>query len=378
MQSFVNAYNSSNVKTPALGDERWLYTPFAKLNKNQYKTKWAALKSLNLEFKPLALSDASTKNKFNCLLKSSRFSDRVSRELANANPDNIFCLKVSQNSVVHQFISLNEIFNYIGDGNLETRFLFVEIGENSKLTIFDDKYDSLHSHHCWTAVDLAGGANVTWISMSPQISSTTMLDCLHVELGRDARFSCFDLLNGGFYTRIERDVFLKEAGADAILVGLSLLTGTEITDVQTNVEHLVGMTKSDQKYKGVLADRSKSVYGGRVKIHKGADGSNSNQLSQNLVLDKGVEVDTKPQLEVDADDVKAAHGASIGKFDPEQLFYLQSRCLSEVEALTLLSYGFCEELVSHVGDSSLHDLLEKRMLQKLQSVGGSKFATSGL
>jgi Fe-S cluster assembly protein SufD len=139
---------------------------------------------------------------------------------------------------------------------------------------------------------------------------------------------------------------------DGVFIGRS----GQLLDHHTNLLHLVGETQSEQLYKGILADESRGVFNGRVVIAKGASGSNSAQLNKNLLLSKRVEIDTKPQLEIENDDVKAAHGAAIGRLDPEHLFYLQSRGIGLSQAVEVLARGFAFESIDKLESDRLREI----------------------
>jgi Fe-S cluster assembly protein SufD len=138
---------------------------------------------------------------------------------------------------------------------------------------------------------------------------------------------------------------LAAPGAEAVVDGLYIENGKQHVDNHTNIEHFVADTRSEQLYKGILDGESRAVFNGRVFIAQDAQRSNSSQLNNNLLLSKRAEVDTKPELEIFADDVKAGHGATIGRLDPEHLFYLRSRAISSDDAVAMLALGFANDLV---------------------------------
>ncbi len=180
-------------------------------------------------------------------------------------------------------------------------------------------------------------------------------------LDRDSQLDTFSLAIGSRFARINIDVKFTAPGAECTLDGLYLLQGEEHVDHHTTVDHTVGNCKTNQLYKGILADKGRAVFNGKIYLRKDAQGSEAYQSNKNLLLSSEAEVDTKPQLEIDANDVKATHGAAIGSINPAELFYLRSRCIGEAEATAMLCHGFAEECVMKVKDDDARALLRDRV-----------------
>ena len=160
-----------------------------------------------------------------------------------------------------------------------------------------------------------------------------------------AQWKHFDLTLPSLWTRHNSKASLLDSGASAKLLGLYFGDQKFYCDHNTNVEHLSKETQSQQIYKGILDQQSEAVFNGGVYIAEGASQSFSEQLNKNLLLSKKSEVHTKPELRIYNDDVKAAHGATVGQLDKEQLFYLQSRGLSQDQAWDYLMQGFVGEVL---------------------------------
>lgn len=162
---------------------------------------------------------------------------------------------------------------------------------------------------------------------------------------RDSRLESLQISLGAKLSRQDLKVRLAAPGAEAFVDGLYVVRDRQHVDNHTAIEHAVGDTTSEQLYKGILDDESRAVFNGRIWIAKDAQRSNSSQLNNNLVLSMKAEVDTKPELEIFADDVKAGHGATVGRLDPEHLFYLKSRAITENDAIMMLAEGFAQDVV---------------------------------
>jgi len=128
--------------------------------------------------------------------------------------------------------------------------------------------------------------------------------------------------------------------------------------------HSAPHSSSSEFFKGVVDERARAVFNGKVIVQPGADGTQAEQTNKNLLLSKLAEVDTKPELEIHADDVKCAHGATVGALDPDQLFYLRSRGVSDTQARRLLTEAFCAEVLVRTSDSKVSEFMQALMRNK--------------
>jgi Fe-S cluster assembly protein SufD len=167
----------------------------------------------------------------------------------------------------------------------------------------------------------------------------------HVELGASATLESFCFSTGGKLSRYDLDVYLAGEGAEAELNGLYLTKAGQVIDHHTTIHHQVPHAVSRQLYKGILDGDSRAVFNGKVVVSRDAQSTSAQQLNRNLLLSDDAEIDTKPELLIDADDVKCAHGASIGQLTDDQIFYLRSRGLGLEESRRLLTMGFADEVL---------------------------------
>lgn len=158
---------------------------------------------------------------------------------------------------------------------------------------------------------------------------------------------------GGQMVRNEIDARLKGKAIECQLNGVYMPVGTEHVDTAIRVHHLAPGSHSDQFYKGVVNDRSHAVFQGKIFVEKPAQQTNAFQQNNNLLLSDDAEIDTKPELEIYADDVKCSHGATVGDLNPLELFYLRSRGLDEASAQSMLTYAFAAEVFERFGDEQL-------------------------
>ena len=182
---------------------------------------------------------------------------------------------------------------------------------------------------------------------------------------RDARFSSHTLAFGGRLLRNDLAVLLADQGADCTLNGLFIGAGRQVIDNHTLVDHAMPHGTSRELYKGILGGQARGVFRGRVIVRPDAQKTNAQQSNPNLLLGEGAEIDTKPQLEIHADDVRCSHGSSIGQLDETALFYLRSRGIPEAEARDLLIRGFAAEILAGLPVAALAEGLDDAVGERL-------------
>jgi Fe-S cluster assembly protein SufD len=187
-----------------------------------------------------------------------------------------------------------------------------------------------------------------------------------VRQGPDSRFASCSVTLGGRLVRNDVDARLDAEGAECALNGLFVVGGVQHVDTHTVVDHVQPRTTSRQLYKGVLDGRARGVFNGRVVVRPGANGTDAHQTNKNLILSDGVEVDSKPQLEIFADDVKCSHGAADGQLAEDAIFYLESRGLDEVTARSLLTHGFANEVLGRIRVEPVRVWCEERLRGRLR------------
>ena len=174
---------------------------------------------------------------------------------------------------------------------------------------------------------------------------------------RDSNFQGFSLMTGAAIARNNLAVTLNGEGAHALLNGLYAVGVSQLVDNHTAVEHRMPTCTSNQLYKGILNDAAHAIFNGNMFVRPIAQGTNSYQLNKNILLGKKSRVDTKPQLEIFADDVKCTHGATIGQLNEDEIFYLQSRAIPKRTAVKMLSHGFVDDVLNTVHSPSIREKL---------------------
>ena len=193
---------------------------------------------------------------------------------------------------------------------------------------------------------------------------------VHVDLHRDARFLGFTLAQGRRLKRIDYHVNHRGEGAHLGLNGVYLPRNKQLIDYHTNVEHRVPHCTTDEVFRGIIGDSAKAVFNGRIHIHPHAQKTLAELSNRNLLTSPTAEINTKPELEIYADDVRCAHGATIAQLDETSVFYLQSRGVTRAEAVRMLSFGFINELLNQVPEQAIQDYLRPRLTALLGQQGG--------
>ena len=187
----------------------------------------------------------------------------------------------------------------------------------------------------------------------------------HVDQARGSHYRSFTLAMGGAIARHNLHVRLNAPGIETLMYGLYLTRGEQVVDNHTAIYHDHPECKSWEVYKGVLDDRSRAVFNGKVFVKPEAQKTDAKQTNRNLLLSTGAKVDTKPQLEIFADDVKCTHGATVGFLDPVGLFYLRSRGIPAAVAQKVLTYAFAAEVVNEVVLEPVRRELDRLVLERL-------------
>jgi Fe-S cluster assembly protein SufD len=186
-----------------------------------------------------------------------------------------------------------------------------------------------------------------------------------VEVSRDSHYRSFSMAMGAALARHNLDVRLADQYSEALLYGLYLTRGSQLVDTHTTIYHDHPNCHSWEVYKGILDGRSRAVFNGKVKVRPEAQKTDAKQTNRNLVLSDSAKVDTKPQLEIFADDVKCTHGATVGRLQELPLFYARSRGISAKEAQRLLTYAFAAEVIEEVALGPVREELEGLVRERI-------------
>jgi len=218
-----------------------------------------------------------------------------------------------------------------------------------------------------TEIVAGEGASVTHVRLQREAAGAFHIANCAVALAKNARYASHAISLGARLSRLNLNVLQQGEGVEVKLDGLALISGRQLSDSHTLMDHAHPNGKCQQLHKCVVGGGAHAVFNGKILVRPGAQLTDSAQQTRTLLLSDKARVDAKPQLEIFADDVKCAHGAAIGQIVAEQLFYLQSRGLSTESARNLLTYAFAAEVVDRIPVPSLVERLEKVVLAQTQA-----------
>ena len=241
-------------------------------------------------------------------------------------------------------------------------------GANSTMRLFE-RYEAqgpgTRFTNTLTTVVLAEGARVRHTRLAREGAPAHHVGLTLVRQAKDSHYAAVTVTTGSALGRQEVHAHLDGSGATCDLSGLSVLGGREHTDHHTAIHHHVSNCQSHELYKGIYAGQSRGAFTGCIVVDKHAQQTTSEQANHNLLISREATAHTRPQLEIHADDVQCAHGATIGQLDPDQMFYLRSRGLGPLAARNLLIHGFASEVLDRVEDDAtragLEQVLEARL-----------------
>jgi len=222
-----------------------------------------------------------------------------------------------------------------------------------------------------TEVFVGQNADLTLYKMQSESEKAYHYGGSYIKQARDARFTHHNFAFGGLLARSDIHVDLDHA-SECELNGLYLGVKRQHIDNHTRINHLKPYAISRELYKGVLDDRARGVFQGRVIVAIDAQKTDSQMNNRNLLLSDDAEADTKPQLEIYADDVKCGHGVTVGQLDEKSIFYLQSRCVDEETARNMLTFAFANEMVDKIKIRTLHDMVLEQVLARFPQEGVNK------
>ena len=216
------------------------------------------------------------------------------------------------------------------------------------------------------------GASIDHYLLQREGDAGFHIGTLEAQLSRQCNFAANSITLAGSLVRNDVHVVLNGEGSECILNGLYLVDGKQHVDNHTEIEHCMPRAKSQELYKGILSGSARGVFNGKILVHKDAQKSDARQTNKNLVLSENAVINTKPQLEIHADDVKCSHGSTVGQLDRDALFYLRSRGIDSAEAQSLLCYAFASEVVSRVKIATMRAELDEYLLMKF---GSNRYAS---
>ena len=275
-------------------------------------------------------------------------------------------VEIQPDAVVQEPIHLIFVSEGSGESVSHPRNLIVA-ARNSRAVVIESYVsirDSVYLTNAVTEIMLGDGARLDHYKIQRESAKGFHVGTTQVRQSRDSQLHSFSFAVGGALARTNIYTSLDGEAATCTLNGLYLADGTQHIDNQTSIEHIAPNCPSHEVYKGVLGGRSHGVFNGKVYVHPEAQKTDGKQSNNNLLLSPTARIDTKPQLEIFADDVKCTHGATVGRLDDTALFYLSSRGIGPERARTLLTYAFAADVLETIELEPLKKDLEEMVLAR--------------
>jgi Fe-S cluster assembly protein SufD len=220
-----------------------------------------------------------------------------------------------------------------------------------------------------TQLFVAADASVAHYKLQQEPARALHIGGIHAAQSRASRLESHSIALGAALARNDITTSFDAEGCEAVLNGLFLVSGRQHVDHHTRIDHAKPRGTSREYYKGIVDGAARGVFNGKVIVHTGAQKTNAQLSSRNLLLSKSAEIDTKPELSIDADDVKCTHGATVGQLDDNAMFYLRSRGVDEAMARALLTYAFAHDVIERVRVAPLRAMLERILVERLPQGG---------
>jgi Fe-S cluster assembly protein SufD len=248
--------------------------------------------------------------------------------------------------------------------------LLVVAEENSSATLIESFASTNGGKYFTNAIAeivLKDGAQLEHYRVQRESKNAYHVSTTSAELGRASRYDTTSINLGARLSRHDVSVVMDHEGSETAVDGLYMVGSDQHTDTHSVIDHKEPHCTSHQLYKGILDGNGRAVFNGKVFVREGAQKTDAMQTNKNLLLSEKARVDTKPQLEIYADDVKCAHGAAVGQIDPEELFYLETRGIGPELGRSLLTYGFAEEVIGKIKIDSIRSQLDEFVLRQLHT-----------
>lgn len=372
---------------PTKKNEDWLYTNIGPhLSPRFYELKESIVHDIPasvLDKRGMIIFNNGVFNKFLSHLPEGMELDALSPEeaffdtfdsLNFGTALNPLCLRIKKNTVIDFPLTIVHQVDDVGVNKIVSPRLKITAEENSSvrfLEIFECTNRDLFQYttNAVTKFILKPNAVVEHVKLQTEALGATHIGLTCAEVDRSAKFKSVTVDIGMLVSRHNILVNLNAPGAESTVHGLYSLKKTEHSDVFSNIFHNADHTYSDQMFKGILADDSHGAFTGKIVIVKDAQQSASAQLNKNLLLSKKAHIDTRPQLLVHADDVKCAHGATVGQLSKEEEFYLQSRGIPKERAKIMLCFGFATDALNKIEDETIRNAVIKIVMNNLEKSG---------
>ena len=278
-----------------------------------------------------------------------------------------FTIKIAKNTVVENPIEILFFTSTKQDNFVQYRNN-IDVGENSQIK-FVERIQNLSDSKCFvnhfTQINIRKNAKVEYNKIQDNNENAILIDNMNLYQQQDSSVIVNTLIFGGAFTRNNLNFEQNGSNCDSNMNGISILDNNQFADNHTFMDHKQPHCRSNEMYKGIYLGDSKGVFNGKIMVRPDAQKIDAFQSNNNLLLSENATIDSKPQLEIYADDVKCSHGCTIGQLDDDALFYMRSRGIREKEAKAVLTYAFASEAVNNFTIAEVKKLAQKRIAEKL-------------
>ena len=286
-------------------------------------------------------------------------------------------LKIKKNTVINFPITIIHLVDDAGVNKIISPRITIiaeEFSRTSFAEIFTSTQNKFFQYTTNSSInfELKDSSHVEHVKFQTEALASTHIGLTKAAVGKHANFKSMTMDLGIFTARHNIDITVTGVGGETHINGLFALNKSEHADFFTMINHQAAHTNSNQLFKGILAGESHGAFTGKINIAKDAQLVNSNQLNKNLMLSKKAHIDTRPQLMVAADDVKCAHGATIGQLSPEEEFYLESRGIKKDKAKRMLCHGFAMDVLFLIENKEIQDLAVKLLAEDFEQTALSE------
>jgi Fe-S cluster assembly protein SufD len=272
---------------------------------------------------------------------------------------------VPAGTVIEEPIIVDFLAGHVGASYVWHRRCLVVLGENSRATLAEG-YGGLAGEtyftNAVTEVILGDNAELDHCKIQQEGDAAGHMAVMQVQVGRAARFASHAVLLGGAWTRNEVNAVFAGPGGECTLNGLYRGAGRQFVGNHTLIDHAHPHCASHELYKGVLGGKARGVFNGKIFVRQDAQKTDAKQTNKTLLLSEDATINSKPQLEIYADDVKCTHGATVGQLDEEATFYLRSRGVGLAEARALLTYAFANDIIDRIRVEPIRNRLRQAFL----------------
>lgn len=261
-------------------------------------------------------------------------------------------------------------FNKANMGQVISPRILIEIEDNAEATFLENTIsldETVYFSNSVTEIKVGRNAHVHFSRLQNENPHAIVVNNFETNIHKDATFTSVVISLSGDMVRNNLSLNLLDSGCVGNMYGLYLLNGKTHVDNHTNVDHTKPHAESNELYKGILTDNSRGVFNGKIFVRQDAQKTNAFQQNNNILLSENAIINTKPQLEIWADDVKCSHGCTTGQLDEEALFYLQSRGLGKDQAKGMLLYAFAGEVMDKISDEHFRNFIVKIVQERLGS-----------